>query len=614
MHTERYILSLLATFIFLGCSDPDTIKQELDDQYIVVLKKESFAPSSLTAQFKLVNNKVSQLTRRYSLQAPKKIFSSALRGGLYTLTPVEAKALAEDPDVAYVERDHIITVAAVQNNVTWGLDRIDQVNLPLNQNYNYSLSGVVVNAYVIDTGILTSHEDFQNRAVHGTDLVDGDGNATDCNGHGTHVAGTIGSATYGVAKNVKLHGVRVLDCNGSGRFSNVIAGIDWVSANHIKPAVANLSLGGPVSQAIDDAVKASIQAGITYVVAAGNSNADACASSPSRVAEALTVGSTSKTDVRSTFSNYGSCVDIFAPGTDIKSLWFNSNSATSTISGTSMASPHVAGVAALYLARHPNATPAQVASAISTGAVSNKVSSVGAGSPNRLLNSSFTESSNDDDDSDNGDDVENGHLISGVAVNNLADTHQNEKFFTVNVPANSARLTVEVSGGSGDVDLYVRSAGKPTVALYDCRPYKSGNAELCTIENPSVGISHIMLRAYAAYTGVSLKATVAKAESPDCLTCASFAGALNGTTDFNYQPSGGSYSHPGGTQQIILEGPQDTDFDLYVYKQSGVNWTEVTRSTSIKSVEQINYVGTAGVYRVKVYSYRGSGSYVLSLK
>jgi subtilisin family serine protease len=240
-----------------------------------------------------------------------------------------------------------------------------------------------VTAYIIDTGIKYSHSDFGGRATFGYDAVGSGG--VDCNGHGTHVAGTVGGTAYGVAKAVKLVGVRVLNCAGSGTNAGVIAGVNWVTQNAKKPAVANMSLGGGVSTALDNAVASSITSGVTYALAAGNSTANACNSSPSRVASAITVGATTSTDAKASYSNYGTCLDIFAPGSSIKSDWYSSDTATNTISGTSMASPHVAGAAALVLAANPSFTPAQVRDNLVNSSTPNKVTSPGTGSPNRLL-------------------------------------------------------------------------------------------------------------------------------------------------------------------------------------------------------------------------------------
>jgi subtilisin family serine protease len=312
------------------------------------------------------------------------VYESALSGFAGSFPEQALFGLSHNPNVEYIEADQVVTLDATQSPATWGLDRIDQSNLPLSNSYTYNFTGAGVTAYIIDTGIRFSHNDFGGRAVSGYDAVDG-GSADDCHGHGTHVAGTVGGSTYGVAKGVSLVGVRVLNCSGSGTTSGVIAGIDWVTSNHTTgKAVANMSLGGGASTSIDNAVKNSIADGVVYAIAAGNSNRDACRYSPARVPEAITVGATTSTDARASYSNYGSCLDLFAPGSSITSAWYTSNTATNTISGTSMATPHVAGVAALYLEGH-NATPQQVRDAIVGTATAGVVTSPGRNSPNLLL-------------------------------------------------------------------------------------------------------------------------------------------------------------------------------------------------------------------------------------
>ena len=318
----------------------------------------------------------------------KRAYSSAVNGfSASGLSETEAKRLAADPSVAKVVQNKKFHIDATQDNPpSWGLDRIDQADTAGDGKYTYpDSSGEGVTAYVIDTGVRTSHSDFGGRASSGFDAIDNDDNADDGNGHGTHVAGTIAGTAHGVAKKAKIVAVRVLDNSGSGTTEQVVAGIDWVTAHHSGPSVANMSLGGGVDEALDTAVKKAIASGVTFAVAAGNESADASTSSPARVPEALTVASSTKDDQQSDFSNFGAGVDIYAPGSDITSDWNTSDSATNTISGTSMATPHVTGAAAVYLAGHPDATPAQVAEALTGGANADKISNPSAGTPNKLL-------------------------------------------------------------------------------------------------------------------------------------------------------------------------------------------------------------------------------------
>lgn len=319
------------------------------------------------------------------------VYVRAIKGFSVELPEAAARAISHNPNVAYVEEDSLVQLVTTQTGATWGIDRIDQRVLPLSGTYTYTPSGLGVKAYIIDTGIRKTHTQFGGRAIHGFSAIADANGSDDCNGHGTHVSGTVGGATYGVAKNVTLVAVRVLDCAGSGTNSGVIAGVDWVTSDHAAgaPATANMSLGGGVSAALDTAVRNSIADGVTYAVASGNSNADACTSSPARVAEAITVNASTTSDARATFSNFGTCTDIFAPGEGITSAWYNSDTATNTISGTSMATPHVAGVAALYLETNKTATPSTVWAAIRDSATANVITSV-AGSPNLLLYSPLT--------------------------------------------------------------------------------------------------------------------------------------------------------------------------------------------------------------------------------
>ncbi len=331
-----------------------------------------------------VDTMATDLAARYSATV-RTTWTHALRGFHANMSASQARRLAADPAVKYVEQDQTVSLIATQSPTpSWGLDRID-ARSGLDNSYTYPNDGTGVTAYIIDTGIRITHQDFAGAAVWGTNTT-GDGNNTDCHGHGTHVASTTGGNTYGVAKGVSLVAVKVLNCAGSGTTQGVIDGINYVTAQHTTgAAVANMSLGGSFSQANNDAVTASIADGVTYAIAAGNSNADACTFSPASTPNAITLGATQDNDARASFSNFGTCLDLFSPGVNITAAWGTGDTATNTISGTSMASPHAAGVAAIIKAANPSFTPMQVRDKMVADSTLNVVTSPGTGSPNRLL-------------------------------------------------------------------------------------------------------------------------------------------------------------------------------------------------------------------------------------
>lgn len=368
------------------------VQNPIKDQYIVVLRDADAQSgnvdrATLSKPIHAMDAAI-DMGARYDVSV-ERVYENALKGFVAKASKAQLTRLLADPRVAFVEQDGWTYPGVTQSGATWGIDRIDQRDRPLNGTYIYDTAGAGVRAYVIDTGILSTHNEFGGRVQGGTTFVNDGRGTSDCNGHGTHVSGTLGGVTYGVAKSVTLVPVRVFACTGGATNSTVAAAIDWVRVNHVKPAVVNMSLSGAANSTVDTAANNLVNAGVTVVVAAGNDSQSACNFSPARVANAVTVGATNSSDARSSFSNFGTCLDTFAPGESITSSWWTSNTASAVLSGTSMASPHVAGVAALYLGVNPASTPATVQSAIVNGASTGKVTNPGTGSPNRLLYSRF---------------------------------------------------------------------------------------------------------------------------------------------------------------------------------------------------------------------------------
>lgn len=589
----------------------------IKDTYIVVFNTPSVLNlSNNNAISDFATQQAESLVNQYDVRVMRS-FGSALNGVLVNASPQQIKALRSDPKVKYIEQDQVMSVTpmmeanADQPSPTWGIDRIDQRNLPLDNNYHTDYDGSGVTAFVIDTGVLNTHNEFGGRASSGYDFIDNDYDATDCNGHGTHVAGTIGGSTYGVAKNVNVVGVRVLNCSGSGSNSGVIAGINWVKNNASGPAVANMSLGGGASQATDDAVNAAVAAGITFVVAAGNDNSNACNYSPARAADAITVGSTTSNDSRSSFSNYGTCLDIYAPGSSITSSWYTSNSATNTISGTSMASPHVAGVAALYLDENPNLSPAQVTNLLKTRATADKVTDAKTGSPNKLLFSL----ANDDGGCGNDCPVDETQLQNNVGIA-ISGATGSATYYYIDVPANAASLGINLAGGSGDADIYVSQGQKPTTTSYQCRPYQNGNNESCNFTAPTAGRWYVMVQGYSNYANAQLTASYnlnggGNCTDTNCLTNGVPVTNLSGATgtetlykivvpansQLNITTSGGT----GDVDLYVKAGavPTTTSYDCRPYKNGNNESCSIT-------------VTQAGTYHVMLRGYANYSGVQLS--
>lgn len=378
---KTVILPLLLAFAFVVSSLPNSQASGVVKNYIIIYKNGFSGEEE---------------AKRYESRGKKIVgrYTKMLNGFTLKATSQEALLMKSNPNILSVEEEQIYKTSTTQNGADWGLDRIDQEKLPLDRVYNYTLGNYSVDAYVVDTGINALSTDFTGRVLNGFSAIN-DGNGTnDCNGHGTHVSGSIGGNLYGVNKTVNLIPIRVLDCAGSGTTTSVLAGLDFILANKnsTKPSIVNMSLGGGASLSLDQAVAKLISNNIAVVVAAGNDNKDACNFSPARVTSAITVGATDPTDTRATFSNYGTCLDVFAPGVNIKSVWIGGTATTATLSGTSMATPLVTGALTLLLSKEPTLTSTQIAERVKTSS-SNVTVGQSSGSVNKIINNTFVSAS-----------------------------------------------------------------------------------------------------------------------------------------------------------------------------------------------------------------------------
>ncbi|WP_444997487.1 S8 family serine peptidase [Aliikangiella sp. IMCC44359] len=551
-------MQLSAKAPLMALSDPDVIQGE----FIVVLKQDTVQAATMNAQ-SFVQSAAKDISNTLGVSVERQ-FSNVMLGMAIRGSIDQIEQLRDNPAVEYIEANRRISVNDVQvNPPSWGIDRVDQDSLPLNNEYEYSNDGTGVHVYIVDTGIYAAHPDFAGRISNGTDKIDNDNDPADCHGHGTHVAGTAAGTTYGIAKGATIHGVRVLNCQGSGSNAGVIEGMDWVVANAEFPAVVNMSLGGGFSQVQNDAVDRMVDAGITLVTAAGNDGVDGCTFSPGSAPNAFNVGATDRYDSRvngSWSSNWGSCLDIMAPGNSIVSA-SHRGSGSATMSGTSMAAPHVAGGVALYLERNPDQTPAEVMAGMLEEATAGILTNL-RGSPNYLLRTNKVVGPPVDE------------LVNHKPQADLSGSRGEEVFYKFNVTEGATDISVAITGGTGDADLYVRKGSRPTLSDFDCRPWFSGNEEVCDLRDS--GTYYVMVKAYSAYSGVTLTGDYEpgdiieppknELQNNEPVSIAAAQGAKDYYTFIVPDGNTGTISTTGGTGDLDLyvklgDKPTESDYD-----------------------------------------------------